>query len=34
MKNKTSWEEIEEKILEIKRSDCSKYQENTYWPGT
>lgn len=29
MKNKTSWEEIEEKILEIKRSDCSKYQEST-----
>jgi hypothetical protein len=29
MKNKTSWEEIEEKIAEIKRSDLSKYQENT-----
>lgn len=29
MKNKTSWEEIEEKILEIKRSDYSKYQETT-----
>ena len=28
MKNKTSWEEIEEMILEIKRSDLSKYQES------